>query len=70
MFSQNGKVEIDSNAGEKKKEVAAAAAAVVNVIKPSGTKHEVGLAGGAGEGRPHPPCYLEEASWWSILTFG
>ena len=71
MFSHHGKVEMDSNVGEKKKEVAATAAAVVDAINPSGTKHqEVGLAGGAGEGRLHPPCYLEEASWWSILTFG
>jgi len=69
MFSEHGR-ETDCNAGENKKEMAAAAVAVVNTIKPSGTKHEAGLAGGSGEGGTHPPCYLEEASWWSILTFG
>ena len=67
MFDQG--VEMSSSTSQKKKEAAAAAAAAP--VKPNGTKQEeVGLAGGSGGGQIHPPCYLEEASWWSVWTVG
>ena len=73
MFDPHEGVEMSSSTSQKKKEAAAAAAAAAapHAAKQNGTKQEeVGLAGGSGGGQIHPPCYLEEASWWSVLTFG
>jgi len=70
MFDPQEGVEMSTSAYQKK-EAAAAAAAAAHAVKQNGTKQEeAGLAGGAGGGKIHPPCYLEEASWWSVLTFG
>ena len=70
MFDPHEGVEMSTSAYQKKEAVAAAAAAA-HAVKQNGTKQEeAGLAGGAGGGKIHPPCYLEEASWWSVLTFG
>lgn len=71
MFDPNTGVEMSNSAYQKKKEAAAASAAAAQAVKPNGTKQEeAGLTGGSGGGKIHPPCYLEEASWWSVLTFG
>lgn len=71
MFDPHEEAEMSTSAYQKKKEAAAAAAAAAYALKQNGTKQdEAGLAGGSGGGKIHPPCYLEEASWWSVLTFG
>lgn len=71
MFDPQEGVEMSTSAYQKKEAAAAAAAAAAHAVKQNETKQEeAGLAGGAGGGKIHPPCYLEEASWWSVLTFG
>ena len=75
MFDPHEGVEMSTSAYQKKKEAATAAAAdaaAQHAVKQNGTKkkEEVGLANGSEGGKIYPPCYLEEASWWSVLTFG